>query len=56
MGKKIFISYKYEDYDVASLSSVGVTKSRNYVDCLEEVLKKLGHICKCEHDGEDLSQ
>lgn len=56
MGKKIFISYKYEDYNVAPLSSVGVTKSRNYVDYLEEVLKKLGHICKCEHDGEDLSQ
>lgn len=56
MGKKIFISYKYEDYDVAPLHPVGVTKSRNYVDCLERVLNKLGHICKCEHDGEDLSQ
>ncbi|MBQ9971700.1 MAG: TIR domain-containing protein [Elusimicrobiaceae bacterium] len=55
MGKKIFISYKYEDYNVAPLLSVGVTRSRNYVDRLEEVLKGLEHVCKCEHDGEDLS-
>ena len=57
MGKKIFISYKYEDYNVAALPFLPVqTKSRHYVDELEKCLNKLEHICKCEHDGEDLSQ
>ncbi len=58
MGKKIFISYKYADSDVASLpghSFWNPTTVRSYVDKLEEYFDSTNHIYKGESDDEDLS-
>jgi len=58
MGKKIFISYKYEDSDVESLpghSFWNPTTVRSYVDKLEDYFGFSNHIYKGESDDEDLS-
>lgn len=53
MGKKIFISYKYGDTDVYSVSNNATV--RNYVNYLEDIIGK-DNIYKGEHDNEDLSE
>lgn len=59
MGRKIFVSYKYWDLDVADLPDYGdgCTKSRDYVTWIEVKLKeRTEHIYKGESDDEDLSE
>lgn len=57
MGRKIFISYKYADTNVKSLTNDywNPTKVRDYVDTIEDKIDSSNHIYKAESDGEDLS-
>lgn len=58
MGNKIFISYKYSDYNVESISGISnnTPKSRDYVTWLENKFdNRTAHIYKGESDNEDLS-
>lgn len=58
MGKKIFVSYKYGDTNVAPLEGNTIwnpTKVRDYVDKLEDYFDATDDIYKGESDGEDLS-
>jgi len=56
--RKIFISYKYADSQVAPLpiavANREITQGRHYVTVLEEVLKDKDHIYKGERDNESL--
>lgn len=59
MGHKIFVSYKYADSNVKSISDdiFTVDTARTYVDKLSEYIADTSeHIYKGEDDGEDLSQ
>lgn len=58
MGRKIFVSYKYWDYDVYHVPNIseGLPKARDYVTWLEHKFKdRTDHIYKGEQDNEDLS-
>ena len=58
MGHKIFISYKYADKNVKSITNKRdvLDTVRTYVDKLEECIKDgAEHVYKGESDGEDLS-
>ena len=56
-GKKIFVSYKYADDQVANLKDGQNSIVRDYVDKFEEKIKiSEDDIYKGEHDDEDLSQ
>lgn len=54
MGRKVFVSYRYADTNVAPLNGSYQTTVRNYVDRLEQNLGKT-NVYKGEHDGEDMS-
>lgn len=57
-GRKIFISYKYADSNVASLAIAGreQTTARHYVDVLQALIDADDHINKGENDNESLAQ
>lgn len=60
MGKKIFVSYKYNDSDVSILENynqLGIySTARNYVDYLQDKKFSGDDLNKAENDNEDLSQ
>lgn len=56
MGRKIFVSYKYADDQVANLDYNVDTIVRDYVTAFENYIDESDHIYKGESDGEDLSQ
>lgn len=57
MGRKIFVSYKYNDTDVKSIhNTMQTTRCRDYVNIIESrILPKTDNIYKGEHEFEDLS-
>jgi hypothetical protein len=56
MGKKIFVSYKYADWQVRPILQFRQHSTvRDYVDVLQYTLDKSNHIYKGENDNEDLS-
>ncbi len=55
MGKKVFISYKYKDTQVANINPNCKTICRDYVNELQEKLDETPHIYKAEEDDNDLS-
>ena len=58
MGHKIFVSYKYADSNVQSISGNRWPQdtARTYVDKLADYIDASDNIYKGEDDGEDLSQ
>ena len=57
MGRKVFVSYKYNDSNVQNLPGVGLlTKVRDYVDYIErKIIGNSRDIYKGEESNEDLS-
>lgn len=55
-GKKVFISYKYGDYNVQRINGMYLTKVRDYVNILQDVFEETPHIFKAEDDDNDLSK
>lgn len=55
MGRKIFVSYKYGDYQVENLDIWSNSKVRDYVTEFENILENSDNIYKGEKDDEDLS-
>ena len=57
MGHKIFVSYKYYDYNVKKITNIPWKKdtARDYVDQLQLYFENTDDIYKGEYDGEDLS-
>ena len=56
MGRKIFVSYKYHDNDVANFDPLANSRVRGYVDWIEDNFDSHSeHIYKGKHDEEDLS-
>ena len=57
MGHKIFVSYKYHDSNVQSITNApgGNDTARDYVDQLQLYFDSTDDIYKGEDDGEDLS-
>lgn len=59
MGKKIFVSYKYKDNNVALLNNYNefglYSTARNYVDYLQDHKFSGDDLNKAENDNEDLS-
>lgn len=57
MGHKIFVSYKYYDYNVKKITNIPFKRdtARDYVDQLQLYFENTDDIYKGENDGEDLS-
>jgi hypothetical protein len=55
MGKKIFVSYKFNDDSVYPLNGKLKSTVRDYVDILEEKIDTSCHIYKGESNDDDLS-
>lgn len=56
MGRKVFVSYKYKDYNVKMLPGVaGVTWPCDYVEYIENNILSDDDIYKGEKSGEDIS-
>ena len=55
MGRKIFVSYKYEDTEVYDIEGSFNQKVRDYVDVIERKIDFSDDIYVGEHDGEDMS-
>ena len=57
MGRNVFVSYRYGDYNVRQFrNSDHATSSRDYVNVIEEILQDTEfYYFRGEHDGEDLS-
>lgn len=57
MGRKIFVSYKYSDWQVQDLPENWLeTTARHYVNRLIGVLEAQDHIYKGEDDGQSLAE
>lgn len=55
MGYKVFVSYKYKDSNVASLSGYYKNTVRDYVDYLQTTKFSGDDLNKAENDDQDLS-
>ena len=53
MGRKIFVSYKYADDQVESLSAFGNSTVRDYVTAFEKLIDESDHIYKGESEDEE---
>ncbi|WP_187349825.1 TIR domain-containing protein, partial [Lactiplantibacillus plantarum] len=55
MGYKVFVSYKYKDSNVASLTGYYKYTVRDYVDYLQDTKFSGDDLNKAENDDQDLS-